>query len=222
MSTRWYQERRREGYYRRAKEEGFRARSAYKLQQIDERFRVFRKGSAVADLGCAPGGWTQVLLGTVNPGGVVVGVDLQRTRPLPGAFFVRGDFTQKDTQDRVVAGLRSTGRLAFDAVVSDMAPDMSGNYATDQARSVHLCEQALAFAEAYLRPGGNFVCKVFEGQDFAEFRETLRKRFARVRQFRPEASRRKSSEVYLVGLGFQGEGPADAAPAKGLPSDSEE
>jgi 23S rRNA (uridine2552-2'-O)-methyltransferase len=197
--TRWYQDRQKEAYYRQAKKEGYRARSAYKIQQIHERFTVVRKGEAVADLGAAPGGWSQVLVELVGPEGLVVGVDLQRIKPIQGATFLQGDFTQRATHDRLSALLADKGRTALDAVVSDMAPDMSGNYELDQVRSIHLAEMALDFADKHLRPGGAFVCKVFEGADFPEFRAEVKRRFKRLHQYHPAASRKSSSEVYLVG-----------------------
>lgn len=202
--TRWYQERQREAYYNRAKKEGYRARSAYKIEQIHERFTVVRKGEAVADLGAAPGGWSQMLVDLVGPEGLVVGVDLQRIKPIPGATFIQGDFTLKPTREKLAAVLKDKGRDQVDAVVSDMAPDMSGNYEVDQFRSIHLCEMALDFADKHLRVGGAFVCKVFEGADFQEFRSEVKKRFKRLHQYHPAASRKSSSEVYLVGKHYIG------------------
>ena len=207
--TRWYQERQKEAYYRQAKKEGYRARSAYKMQQIHERFTAVRKGEAVADLGAAPGGWSQVLVELVGPQGLVVGVDLQRIKPIPGAHFLQGDFTKRETHERLAALLADKGRSALDAVVSDMAPDMSGNYEIDQFRSIHLCEMALDFADKHLREGGAFVCKVFEGADFPEFRKEVKRRFKRLHQYHPAASRKSSSEVYLVGKHFLGAPKAD-------------
>lgn len=202
--TRWYQERQGETYYRRAKQEGYRARSAYKMQQIHERFTVVRKGEAVADLGAAPGGWSQVLVELVGQDGFVVGVDLQRIKPIPGATFLVGDFTLRATHDKLSAILMEKGRSALDAVVSDMAPDMSGNYELDQVRSIQLAEMALDFADHHLRPGGAFVCKVFEGADFPEFRKQVKARFKRLHQYHPAASRKSSSEIYLVGKHYIG------------------
>ena len=209
--TRWFKDRQREAYYRKAKKEGYRARSAYKIQQIHERFTVVRQGEAVVDLGAAPGGWSQMLVELVGPKGLVVGVDLQRIRPIPGARFMQGDFTRKETQDRMTAILAETGRSKVDAVVSDMAPDMSGNYELDQVRSVQLAEIALAFADKHLREGGAFVCKVFEGADFPIFRTDVKRRFKRVSQYHPAASRKSSSEIYLVGKHYLG-APRDAVP----------
>lgn len=209
--TRWYQERQKESYYQRAKKEGYRARSAYKIQQIHERFTVVRKGEAVADLGAAPGGWSQVLVELVGPEGLVVGVDLQRIKPIQGATFMQGDFTQRATHEKLSRILSEKGRSALDAVVSDMAPDMSGNYEVDQVRSIHLCEMALDFADRHLRLGGAFVCKVFEGADFPAFRQEVKRRFKRMHQYHPAASRKSSSEVYLVGKHYLG---PDAGAAK--------
>lgn len=204
--TRWYQERQGEAYYRQAKKEGYRARSAYKIQQIHERFTVVRKGEAVADLGAAPGGWSQMLVELVGPEGLVVGVDLQRIKPIPGAVFLQGDFMQRSTHERLAALLKEKGRSRLDAVVSDMAPDMSGNYELDQVRSIQLCEMAIDFADHHLRVGGAFVCKVFEGADFPQFRTEVKRRFKRLHQYHPPASRKASSEVYLVGKHFLGPG----------------
>lgn len=204
--TRWYRERQGEAYYRKAKKEGYRARSAYKIQQIHDRFTVVRKGEAVVDLGAAPGGWSQMLVELVGPKGLVVGVDLQRVKPIPGARFIQGDFTRKQTQERLSGILAEVGKDKVDAVVSDMAPDMSGNYELDQVRSVQLCEIALAFADKHLREGGAFVCKVFEGADFPPFREAVKARFKRVHQFHPPASRKSSSEIYMVGKHYLGKG----------------
>ena len=209
--TRWYKEHQNETYYRQAKKEGYRARSSYKILQIHERFTVVRKGEAVADLGAAPGGWSQVLIELVGSDGLVVGVDLQRIRPIPGATFMQGDFTQRATQEKLSNILADKGRSALDAVVSDMAPEMSGNYELDQVRSVQLAEFALAFADRHLRKGGAFVCKVFEGADFPEFRAEVKRRFKRMHQYHPAASRKSSSEVYIIGKHYLGPGKPTAA-----------
>lgn len=220
--TRWYQERKKEGYYQRAKREGYRARSAYKLQQINEKYKVLREGDAVADLGCAPGGWSQVLVEIVGTGGFVGGIDLQRTRSIPGVALMQGDFMKRETRQRFSALLHEKKRNRLDTVVSDMAPDMSGNYELDQVRSVQLAEMALDFAQEHVRTGGNFVCKVFEGADFQEFRNLVRAAFRVVYQFHPPASRKSSSEIYLVAKGFKGRAsddgeaePASAPDAQG-------
>lgn len=215
--TRWYQERQREGYYRMAKKEGYRARSAYKLQQVQSKYRIVPEGGAVADLGCAPGGWSQVLVDLVGPSGLVVGVDLQRVKPIPGAHFLQGDFTRRETHTRMSDLLATHGRSELDAVVSDMAPDMSGSYDMDQARSIHLAEMALDFAVAHLRRGGHFACKVFEGKDFQVLRDEIRRHFRSVFQFHPPASRAASSEIYLVAKGFKGRPGEESEGSGGAP-----
>ncbi len=202
--TRWYRERLNDSYFKAAKKAGYRARSAFKLQQINNQFKVVKPGDAVIDLGCAPGGWAQVLVEMVGEEGLVLGVDLQKTRPMEGARFIQGDFTLDETRSRMTAILAAAGRSDLDVVVSDMAPDMSGNYDLDQFRSVHLSMLAVQFADLHLKLGGHFVCKVFEGADFMEIREMVLKRFRKVRQVHPAASRKQSSEVYLVGLGYRG------------------
>ena len=204
VSTRWFQERKREGYYRQAKREGYRARSAYKLQQVNEKYSILHERDAVADLGAAPGGWSQVLVEIVGPDGLVIGVDLQRIRAIPGARFIQGDFMKRDTHARLAGLLAEAGRKQLDAVVSDMAPDMSGNYELDQVRSVQLAGMALDFAGHHLKEGGHMLCKVFEGADYQQFRADVRKCFRSVYQFHPPASRKSSSEIYLVAKGFKG------------------
>lgn len=215
MTERWYQEKKREAYYRRAKREGYRARSAFKLVQIQEKFRIMRKGDTVVDLGAAPGGWSQAALEIAGPTGRVFGVDLQTVRPLEGAVFLRGDMTKPETVEALRRKLvDSGGRPSAHVVVSDMSPDISGNYDRDQAESVYLCQKALEFAEQVLERGGNLLLKVFEGQDYPELMATLKKKFDVVFPYRPEATRRQSSEVYLVAKGYKGS-PAKTRDASG-------
>jgi 23S rRNA (uridine2552-2'-O)-methyltransferase len=203
VAERWVQQRRQDAYWKRAKREGYRSRAAYKLRQIQERYQVLRKGDRVVDLGCAPGGWTQAALEIVGDGGAVVGVDLDRVRPLAPAVFVRGDMTQPETLEELREALGGRGARA-DAVISDMAPNISGMYSVDQARSVRLARMALKAAQGLLRPGGAFVAKVFEGEDFAGFLEEVRGAFGQVRVHAPPASRKESSEVYVVAKAFRG------------------
>lgn len=220
-STRWYKERKKEGYYKMAKREGYRARSAYKLQQVNEKYGLVREGDAVADLGCAPGGWTQVLVEFVGPDGFVAGIDLQRTRGIQGAVLMQGDFMKAETRQRFSDLMGSRGRKRLDAVVSDMAPDMSGNYELDQVRSVQLAEMALDFAVHHLEAGGHFACKVFEGADFHQFREDVRRQFRSVYQFHPPASRKASSEIYLIAKKFIGAGDGKKDGSGGQDGDEE-
>ncbi|GAB3320214.1 TRAM domain-containing protein [Haloplanus rallus] len=191
----------RDEYYNRSKQEGYRARSAYKLKQLDEAADLLAPGDVVVDLGAAPGGWLQVAAEAVGDAGTVVGVDRQRIRPLDHAVVetLRGDMTEDATVDR----LRETvGDAGADVVVSDMAPNMTGEYSVDHARSIHLARQALGVAEDVLAPGGDLVVKAFDGPDLADLRADMDDTFEYVRSIRPDASRDSSSEVYLVAKGY--------------------
>jgi 23S rRNA (uridine2552-2'-O)-methyltransferase len=200
MSRKWLRERSKDAWYKLAKKEGWRTRASFKLLQIDEKFHLLFEGARVVDLGAAPGGWSQVAVELVGPDGKVVGVDLDKIEPLEGATFLRGDMTDPETVARTMA---ATGGAA-DVVISDMSPNISGAYATDHARSVHLCESALAFAEKVLVKDGAFVCKVFEGDLFPELLKKVRGVFADVNVANPAASRSASSEVYVVARRFRG------------------
>jgi 23S rRNA (uridine2552-2'-O)-methyltransferase len=188
----------RDEYYNRAKQEGYRARSAYKLKQLDEDAGLFGPGNTVVDLGAAPGGWLQVAAEAVGPGGRVVGVDLQRIKPLDDhdVETVRGDMTDPQTRARLT---ELVGEAGADVVVSDMAPNMTGEYSLDHARSVHLARQAFETALEVLATGGDLAVKVFDGPDVAALREEMEAEFQYVRSIRPDASRDASSEQYLVG-----------------------
>ncbi len=206
MADRWIEEHRRDPYTRRARREDYRSRAAYKLLQINKRFRVMHRGDAVLDLGCAPGGWSQVATRVVGPKGLVVGVDLDEVEPIPGFIFVRGDLHHETTQAASRACL--AGRRA-DVVLSDMSPNISGNYGLDHYRSMQLAKLAVDFGMSLLSDGGHLVVKVFEGGDLPDLVSRLRTRFGRIKRFRPEATRKASSEVYIVALGHDGEGPPD-------------
>jgi len=190
-------------YYNRAKQEGYRARSAYKLQQLDEAAGLLGAGRTVVDLGAAPGGWLQVAAERVGSDGFVLGVDRQRIDPVSGVEAavetLRGDVTDEET----VAAVREAvpGEGDVDVVLSDMAPNMSGDYDLDHARSVHLARQALGVALEVLGPGGDLAVKVFDGRDLADLEADVDAEFEYVRQVRPEASRDASSELYLVAKG---------------------
>jgi 23S rRNA (uridine2552-2'-O)-methyltransferase len=205
LGKNWYKEKKGEAWYKKAKREGYRARSAYKLQQIQERFSVLRAGDTVIDLGASPGGWSQVAAELVGEKGRVVAVDLSHMHGLEGVKFVRGDITLPETMDEVLRVLAADPRgVRVNVVISDMSPDITGNYTMDQANSVFLCQHALKFARRVLDVGGRFVVKIFEGEDFPEFRDELRKQFRDVKAYNPPASRKQSSEIYLVALSFKG------------------
>lgn len=193
--TRWYTEKKKEHYYKEAKRVGYRARSAFKLEQIQDKFRIIKKGDVVVDLGAAPGGWSQVAKELVGDQGTVLGIDLSRIRPIPGVTFLQGDLTEDSTIEKIK---QIIGDQKVDTVLSDMSPNISGNYSVDQARSVYLCEHALKLAELLLKTGGNFICKVFEGEDLQDFIKKADKIFKTVKQFSPPASRKSSSETYII------------------------
>ncbi|MFW6119957.1 MAG: RlmE family RNA methyltransferase [Petrotogales bacterium] len=193
--TRWYREKKKGHYYKEAKRLGYRARSAFKLKQIQNRFCVFSKDDIVVDLGASPGGWSQVAREYVGSQGMVFSVDILFMKPLDNVQFLQGDITDDKTIETIIQMLQ--GKKA-DVVLSDMSPDISGNYSVDQARSLWLCKRALKVASKVLRPGGTFVCKVFEGTDTREFIEKTKRCFLSVKRYSPAASRKRSSEIYII------------------------
>lgn len=190
---------RKDAFYRKAKREGERSRAAYKIEELNRRFALFRRGDRVLDLGAFPGGWSQVAARAVGPGGRVVGVDLVPIEPLPekNAVFLEGDLTDPATIERVLSALGGPVRC----VLSDASPKLSGIRDADAARSRALVEAVVAFTLAVLPAGGNLACKVFSEAGPEELRKTLEGHFERVRLFRPEATRKESSEIYLVATG---------------------
>jgi 23S rRNA (uridine2552-2'-O)-methyltransferase len=198
--TRWYTEKKKEHFYKEAKRTGYRARSAFKLQQIQHRFNLIPKSGIVVDLGAAPGGWSQVAKEIVGEQGIIIGVDLSSIQPLENVQFLQGDITQTETIERIKNVMNN--RRA-DVVLSDMSPDISGCYSVDQARSAWLCECALHVADQILKPGGHFICKIFEGEDTKKFIEDVKHRFTVMKTFSPEASRKSSSEVYIIAKSFK-------------------
>jgi 23S rRNA (uridine2552-2'-O)-methyltransferase len=195
-SRAWLRRHVRDPYVHRAKAQGYRSRAAFKLIQIAERDRLLHPGSVVIDLGAAPGGWSQSLAERVGPRGRVIAVDLREMAPIPGVIAVQGDFQEESVRLRL-RDLLDGDRA--DLVVSDMSPNVSGVNATDQARSIHLCEIALEFARAHLKPRGAFLVKVFQGVGYPAFLEAMRRAFAEVVSRKPEASRGRSSEMYVLG-----------------------
>lgn len=211
MVDRWVRERKSDAFYKMAKRSGYRSRATFKLKQISARYGLLRKGFIVVDLGAAPGGWSQAALEFVGPSGAVVGVDLVRVAPLPPARFIRGDMTRRETLRSIKEEIRLALALppdaptpGVDAVLSDMSPNISGVYSVDQARSLVLASKALGAARGLLRPGGNFCTKVFEGEDFADILKEVESSFAFVKVHAPIASRKASSEVYIIAKGFRG------------------
>ena len=195
MSKRWYQGNRSDSWGRQARSKGYRARSAYKLKQIQERFGILRTGDAVLDIGCHPGGWTQVVAEEVGEDGLVIGVDLLATSAVEGAEIIIGDITERSTIERIAD---IVGERDLNAVVSDISPRLTGRYDTDQAISLELSTTALDAAMALLSPGGSFVTKVFQGAGIEGLVDSAKQRFSSVGRFSPTASRSASSETYLV------------------------
>ncbi len=181
---------------RKARKEKYPARSVYKLEEIQRKYKVIRQGAAVLDLGCAPGSWLLLASRLTGSRGKIVGIDLQAvTIDLPpNATALKGDIFAPRGQ--VAAALEKS----FDTILSDMAPATTGNKVVDAARSLELCRQALAIACRRLRPGGNFVCKVLQGSDFKEFTNEVGKLFKRRHNFKPRSSRKASREIFVIGL----------------------
>ncbi|ADE36040.1 23S rRNA (uridine(2552)-2'-O)-methyltransferase [Methanohalophilus mahii] len=188
---------RRDTYYWRAKAEGYRSRAAYKLQQINKKFNVIREDSDVVDLGAAPGGWLEVARELTKR--KVVGVDILRIKPMDRITIIRGDITREETVSQIK---EAVGEDGADAVICDAAPNLSGNWNLDHARSIALAESALECATRILKPQGNFVVKVFQGDMFKEYLDKVRGEFTYVRAHSPEASRSESAEIYVVGKKF--------------------
>ncbi len=200
VTKKWRAERRKDHYYRKAKREHYRSRASYKLQQLNGRFGLIRPGDVVVDLGASPGGWSQVAAELSSPNGRVFALDLERMAPLKGVTFIRGDIRDDAVASRLLEHIHN----GADVVLSDMSPNISGQYSYDHARSVELCEHALGFATRVLRNGGNILVKMFFGDMSKGFVEKVRRSFAEVHVHRPKASRASSSEVYVVGLGYRG------------------
>jgi len=197
-SKRWLAEHFDDPYVRMAQQQGLRSRSAFKLLEVQEKYGLLEAGMTVVDLGAAPGGWCQVAQPRVGAQGRVIGLDLLEMEPLPGVEFIQGDFTEDDVLAELEQAL--AGRKV-DLVLSDMAPNMSGMAAIDQAKAMYLAELALAFVRDHLRPGGNFLIKLFQGADFDAYVNEVRSLFDKVVVRKPKASRPRSREVYLLARG---------------------
>ena len=194
-SKAWMHEHVTDVYVRRAKQDGYRSRSAYKLLEILGKDNLVRSGMTVVDLGAAPGGWSQVLAPLVGAKGQVIALDILEMEPLRGVVLIRGDFSEESTLEFLDEQL---GNHPIDLVVSDMAPNISGIGFVDQARSIQLAELALEFSRDRLKPGGDLLVKVFQGAGLDEFRKQLSTGFASVAVRKPKASRDRSSEFYLL------------------------
>jgi len=208
VNKQWLQDHANDPYVKQAQRDGFRARAAYKLSEIDEQFKLLRPGQLVVDLGSTPGAWSQYIRRKFAAGGAAVGelngrivaLDILPMEPIEGVTFIQGDFRE----DEVLAQLNAAvNNEPVDVVVSDMAPNLTGVTVTDTARVAHLVELALDFALQHLKPEGALVTKVFHGSGYSELVEQFRARFKVVKAVKPKASRDKSSETFLVGFGLK-------------------
>lgn len=195
-SKRWLAEHFDDPYVQRAQKEGWRGRAAFKLLELDEKYHLLAPGQVVVDLGAAPGAWAQVILQRIGPRGRLLALDLLPVEPLPGMTFIQGDFTDAEPLAELEAALNGQ---RVDLVLSDMAPNMSGMTAVDQPRVMYLAELALSFAIEWLKPGGHFLVKTFQGEGFDAFLRQCRPVFRKVQSAKPKASRPRSREVYVLG-----------------------
>ncbi len=185
----------RDFFYNKAKQMGYRSRAAFKLHFINEKFHLIRKGDAIVDLGAAPGGWLQVA--KELSGDTVIGVDLQKIEPIEGVTTIKGDMTSPETQQKIFEKVEKVS-----VVICDAAPNLSGNWALDHARSIDLAKTALDVASRILTPGGNFLVKVFQGDLYQGFVDEVGRRFSKTYTYKSPASRSQSAEIYVIGKGF--------------------
>ena len=195
----WMREHLEDSYVQRAQKDGYRSRAAYKLLEINQKDKLFKSGMTVVDLGSAPGSWSQIAAQLVGSNGMVLASDILPMDALPNVDFIQGDFREDDVFNKLLDTLN--GR-PVDLVISDMAPNIGGN-ASDQPRAMYLCELALDFALRVLKPNGQFLVKVFQGEGYEEYRKVIMDNFSVLKSRKPEASRARSREVYLLATGFK-------------------
>jgi 23S rRNA (uridine2552-2'-O)-methyltransferase len=194
----WITEHVNDAYVQRARAEGWRSRAAFKLTEVDDKDKVLKPGMTVVDLGSAPGSWSQVAARRVAPGGRLIALDLLPMEPLHGVHFIQGDFREDEVLQALTTALE--GRQV-DLVLSDMAPNMSGIAVVDQARVMLLAELTLEFCAQHLKPGGDMLVKVFQGDGFMELRKAMQEQFRTLQMRKPAASRNRSAEIYLLARG---------------------
>ena len=199
-SKKWLTEHFDDHYVRLAQQKGLRSRSAFKLLELQEKYKLVKPGMVVVDLGAAPGGWCQVVRPLTGDSGRVFALDILEMNPIHGVEFIHGDFTEDKALEELEAALDGQ---EVDLVLSDMAPNMSGMATIDQAKAMYLAELALEFVKSHLKPGGDFVVKLFQGTDFDRYVREVRSLFNKVRVRKPKASRPRSREVYLLARGRQ-------------------
>ncbi len=201
MGSRWEMERKKDPYYKRAKADDYRSRASYKLKQLDKKYKIIRKGDTVVDLGAAPGGWSQVALEKVEDEGIVVAVDLNRIKPLPEENFyrIRGDFTKDEIQNKITKIVGGKTKV----LISDASPSLTGIKDIDHLRSIDLIETVVSIGDNILEDKGNIVIKAFQGGEYKNLIDRIKKKFKVLKTTKPPSSRKKSSEMYIVGLGFK-------------------
>ena len=195
----WMREHLEDSYVQKAQKDGYRSRAAYKLLEVNQKDKLFKAGMTVVDLGSAPGSWSQIAAQLVGTNGMVLASDILPMDALPNVRFIQGDFREDDAFNKLLDTLN--GR-PVDLVISDMAPNIGGN-ASDQPRAMYLCELALDFALRVLKPNGQFLVKVFQGEGYEEYRKTIMDNFTVLKSRKPDASRARSREVYLLATGFK-------------------
>lgn len=198
-SNRWLQEHFKDPYVKRAQQQGYRSRAVYKLLELQQRDKLIKPGMTVVDLGASPGGWSQLAQQHVGEKGRVIALDILPMTPLPGVFFIQGDFQDQEVVNQL---LQEVGQDGVDLVISDMAPNMSGVVSVDQPKMIYLAELTLSVAQQILKPGGCLLVKIFQGSGFDEFLRTLRTKFKPVVIRKPDASRSRSAEVYLLAKNY--------------------
>jgi 23S rRNA (uridine2552-2'-O)-methyltransferase len=184
-------------FRRLAREQGYRSRSAFKLKQINESYKILNRGNCVVDIGCAPGGWIQIALSEVGPKGKVIGIDIKKIEPLTKAFVIQGNIQDEE----IINSILKFSTSSVDVVLSDLSPNVSGNWDLDHARQIDLTRTALKLSNKILKKGGKVVLKVFQGDMLNELIDELKKEFKKIIRTKPNASRQTSSEIYLICIG---------------------
>ncbi|MBJ9978077.1 23S rRNA (uridine(2552)-2'-O)-methyltransferase RlmE [Pseudomonas sp. S75] len=201
-SHNWLREHFNDPFVKQAQKDGYRSRASYKLLEIQEKDRLIRPGMSVIDLGAAPGGWSQVTSRLIGGQGRLIASDILEMDSIPDVTFIQGDFTQDAVLEQI---LQAVGDSHVDLVISDMAPNMSGTPAVDMPRAMFLCELALDLAARVLKPGGDFLIKIFQGEGFDVYLKDVRSKFDKVQMRKPSSSRDRSREQYLLARGYKGE-----------------
>ncbi len=184
-------------FRRLAREQGYRSRSAFKLKQINESYKILNRGNCVVDIGCAPGGWIQIALSEVGPKGKVIGIDIKKIEPLTKAFIIQGNIQDEE----IINSILKFSNSSVDVVLSDLSPNVSGNWDLDHARQIDLTRTALKLSNKILKKDGKVVLKVFQGDMLNELIDELKKEFKKIIRTKPNASRQTSSEIYLICIG---------------------